>query len=214
MAWADELAAGRCPPEMQAQIYKLLFKPDKNGPEYKALVQAALASKTAPLDLLSRAGAIQSPYAFHWQRFLFEQFPKGTGFPALPDPQPPADLPLAAQSAFSIDDSSTTEIDDALSVQGLGTGEVCFGIHIAAPGLALQPGSPHDEQVARARLSTVYLPGWKLTMLPDAWVELHAHRRTRLPGAEPVLPLRRGHAGAQGQRDAAGAGAHRRQPAP
>jgi exoribonuclease-2 len=169
--WADELAAGRCPPEMQAQIYKLLFKPDKNGPEYKALVQAALASKTAPLDLLSRAGAIQSPYAFHWQRFLFEQFPKGTGFPALPDPQPPADLPLAAQSAFSIDDSSTTEIDDALSVQGLGTGEVCFGIHIAAPGLALQPGSPHDEQVARARLSTVYLPGWKLTMLPDAWVE-------------------------------------------
>ena len=25
--------------------------------------------------------------------------------------------------------------------------------------------------MARARLSTVYLPGWKLTMLPDAWVE-------------------------------------------
>ena len=60
-------------------------------------------------------------------------------------------LPLAPVQAFSIDDSHTTEIDDALSVQGLGTGEVCFGIHIAAPGLALQPGSPHDEQVARAR---------------------------------------------------------------
>ena len=54
--WADELAAGRCPPEMQAQIYKLLFKPDKNGPEYKALVQAGLGSKAAPPDLLGRAG--------------------------------------------------------------------------------------------------------------------------------------------------------------
>ncbi|MBN8503974.1 MAG: RNB domain-containing ribonuclease [Burkholderiales bacterium] len=170
-AWSEELAAGRCPEALQAQIYKLLFKPDKNGPEYKALVQAALASKTAPLDLLRQAGAIQSPYAFHWQRFLFETFPKGTGFPALPELPAIDDLPLAGQSAFSIDDSSTTEIDDALSVQGLGSGEVLFGIHIAAPGLALLPGSGHDEQVARQRLSTVYMPGWKITMLPDAWVE-------------------------------------------
>ena len=33
-----------------------------------------------PLDLLKAAGAIDSPYQFHWRRFLFEQFPKGTGF--------------------------------------------------------------------------------------------------------------------------------------
>lgn len=169
--WAEELGAGRCPEALQGQIYKLLFRPDKNGPEYKALVQAALATKTAPLDLLKRAGAIASPYAFHWQRFLFEHFPKGTAFPALPPLSSPEDLPLAPQPAFSIDDSSTTEIDDALSVQGLGTGEVVFGIHIAAPGLALLPGSPHDE-LARARLSTVYMPGWKLTMLPDSLVEV------------------------------------------
>ncbi len=169
--WSQELAAGRCPEALQAQIYKLLFKPDKNGPEYKALVQAALATKTAPLDLLRQAGAIASPYAFHWQRFLFDNFPKGVGFPALPAVEAPEDLPLAAVQAFSIDDSSTTEIDDALSVQGLGSGEVVFGIHIAAPGLSLLPGSAHDEQLARARLSTVYMPGWKITMLPDALVE-------------------------------------------
>ncbi|MFY8018878.1 MAG: ribonuclease catalytic domain-containing protein, partial [Inhella sp.] len=83
----------------------------------------------------------------------------------------PDDLPLAPVAAFSIDDSSTTEIDDALSVQGLGTGEVLFGIHIAAPGLGLLPNSAHDD-LARARLSTVYMPGWKLTMLPDALVEV------------------------------------------
>jgi exoribonuclease II len=169
-AWAQELAAGRCPEPLQAQIYKLLFKPDKNGPEYKALVQAALNTKRAPLDLLQGSGAIASPYAFHWQRFLFEQFPKGVGFPSVPPVSAPDDLPLAPVAAFSIDDSSTTEIDDALSVQGLGSGEVLFGIHIAAPGLGLLPNSPHDE-LARARLSTVYIPGWKLTMLPDALVE-------------------------------------------
>jgi exoribonuclease-2 len=170
-AWAQELAAGRCPEALQSQIYKLLFKPDKNGPEYKALVQAALATKTAPLDLLRQAGAIASPYAFHWQRFLFDNFPKGTAFPALPPAAATEDLPLAPVAAFSIDDSSTTEIDDALSVQGLGTGEIVFGIHIAAPGLGLLPNSAHDE-LARSRLSTVYMPGWKLTMLPDSLVEL------------------------------------------
>ena len=75
-------------------------------------------------------------------------------------------LPLASVQAFSIDDSSTTEIDDALSVQGLGTGTVTLGIHIAAPGLAVLPGSPIDN-LGRSRLSTVYMPGYKLTMLPD-----------------------------------------------
>ena len=75
-------------------------------------------------------------------------------------------MPLAPVAAFSIDDSATTEIDDALSVQGLGTGSVTFGIHIAAPGLAFAPESALD-QIARERLSTVYMPGWKLTMLPD-----------------------------------------------
>src|SRR5256885_11724358 len=66
------------------------------------------------------AGAIESAYEFHWKRFLFDHFPKGTQFPALQAPQPPADLPLAEVQAFSIDDSATTEIDDALSVRGLG----------------------------------------------------------------------------------------------
>jgi exoribonuclease-2 len=77
---------------------------------------------------------------------------------------------LADVRAFSIDDSSTTEIDDALSVQGLGSGAVVLGIHIAAPGLAVQPGSPVDL-LGRNRLSTVYMPGYKLTMLPDAVVQ-------------------------------------------
>ncbi|PND39682.1 ribonuclease II [Paucibacter aquatile] len=171
-AWAEELAAGRCPDAIRDQIYKILFKPDKNGPEYKAVVEATRRSHKAPLDLLKSAGAIASPYQFHWKRFLFEQFPKGTGFPALQAPEIKDELPLSPVQAFSIDDSATTEIDDALSVQGLGTGTIVFGVHIAAPGLAFQPDSAVDK-VARERLSTVYMPGWKLTMLPDEVVQAY-----------------------------------------
>ena len=45
-----------------------------------------------------------------------------------------------------------------------------LGIHIAAPGLAILPGSPIDV-TGRQRLSTVYMPGYKITMLPDDVVQ-------------------------------------------
>jgi exoribonuclease-2 len=171
-AWAQELVEGRCPEPIREQLYKILFKPDKNGAEYKAVVDAAKHSQRAPLDLLKAAGAIRSPYQFHWRRFLFDNFPRGTAFAPLAAPAIKENLPLAACAAFSIDDSATTEIDDALSVQGLGQGSVVFGIHIAAPGLAFAPDSALDK-VARERLSTVYMPGWKLTMLPDDVVQAY-----------------------------------------
>lgn len=168
--WAIALGNGICPDPIRDQLYKILFKPDKNAAEYKAVVEAARNTKLPPLDLLQQSGAISSPYQFHWQRFLFDNFPKGIAFPALNAPLILDTLPLASVAAFSIDDSATTEIDDALSVQGLGTGKVTLGIHIAAPALAMLPNSDIDK-VARNRLSTVYMPGNKITMLPDTVVQ-------------------------------------------
>jgi exoribonuclease-2 len=169
-AWAASLAQGDCPEPIRDQLYKILFRPDKNSAEYKAVVEASKTTHIAPLDLLQKSGAIASPYQFHYKRFLFENFPKGTSFPQLQAPTHSEDLPLANVQAFSIDDSATTEIDDALSVTGIGSGTVTVGIHIAAPGLAIQPGSDVDA-LGRARLSTVYMPGYKLTMLPDEVVQ-------------------------------------------
>ncbi|WP_343590316.1 RNB domain-containing ribonuclease [Paracidovorax wautersii] len=185
VSWAEELGRGECPQPIREQLYKILFKPDKNAPEYKAVVEASRATHKAPLDLLTQAGAIDSPYQFHWKRFLFDNFPKGTGFAPVTAPQPPADLPLAPVQAYSIDDSQTTEIDDALSVQGLGTGTVTLGIHIAAPGLAITPGSAID-QLGRNRLSTVYMPGYKITMLPDEVVQIYTLDEGR---ANPAVSL-------------------------
>src|SRR3990167_4054417 len=183
--WAEQLGRGECPQPIREQLYKILFRPDKNAPEYKAVVEASRATHTAPLELLQKAGAIDSSYQFNWKRFLFDNFPKGTAFPAVTAPQPPEDLPLAPVQAYSIDDSQTTEIDDALSVQGLGTGTVVLGIHIAAPGLAIQPGSTID-QLGRARLSTVYMPGYKITMLPDDVVQTYTLDEGR---ANPAVSL-------------------------
>jgi exoribonuclease-2 len=163
---------GNCPAPIREQLYKILFKPDKNAPEYKAVVDAARATHLAPLDLLQKAGAIDSAYQFHWKRFLFENFPKGTGFPSTAGAGHPRCAAHGRGAGVFHRRLPTTEIDDALSVQGLGTGTVVLGIHIAAPGLALQPGDAVDH-VARQRLSTVYMPGYKITMLPDEVVQAY-----------------------------------------
>ncbi|MDO9166286.1 MAG: RNB domain-containing ribonuclease [Rhodoferax sp.] len=176
--WVKELSQGECPAPIREQLYKILFKPDKNAPEYKAVVEASRATHLGPLELLIKAGAIDSPYQFHWRRFLLENFPKGTGFAKLEAPVIRDELPLSPARAFSVDDSATTEIDDALSVQGLGSGTVVLGIHIAAPGLAIMPGSPID-QLGRNRLSTVYMPGYKVTMLPDDVVQTYTLQEGR-----------------------------------
>lgn len=185
--WADELINGHCAPAIKEQLYKILFKPDKNALEYKAIVQASKQSQISPLDLFKHSKAIESAYQFHWKRFLYEFFPKGTAFKEipLPDLNTLQELPLSNAQAFSIDDSLTTEIDDAISVQGLGSGAVTIGIHIAVPALAIKPDSAID-QAARERLSTVYMPGWKIPMLPEHII----HQFTLTEGIDhPTLSL-------------------------
>ena len=81
--------------------------------------------------------------------------------------------------AFSIDDVTTTEIDDAFSVTPLTLGSFRVGIHIAIPTLGIPPGSPLDA-VAAQRLSTVYLPGNKITMLPEAVIQHYTLCEQRL----------------------------------
>ena len=166
---ASQLVAGVLPIELVDQIESLLVQPDRNQLAVKAFEAACAETKETPAALLLRCGAFPDAYHWHYRRFIAERFPKGIGFPELPEITTLAsinDLPLADVQAISIDDASTTEIDDALSLTRLPGIGWRFGIHIAAPGLGILPGSPQDA-VARARLSTVYMPGHKITMLPE-----------------------------------------------
>jgi len=164
--WAAALARHECPPEIAALRDELLYSPDGNKPETKALEQACRETGLSTAKLFERCGLIPDSHDFHLKRFLHEFFPQGTDFPAHEVPPLPGDLPLAGVQAFSLDDIGTTEIDDAFSLQRRADGVLRVGIHIAAPGLGFAPGSPLDA-IARSRLSTAYMPGRKFTMLPE-----------------------------------------------
>lgn len=164
----EELKAGQLPASMASLVNQLLFKPDKNSIEYKALDTAAQELQTTPARLMLSVGAISSARELHMNRFLSACFPRGTGFPEIAIPAKP-ELVSADVQAFSIDDVTTTEIDDAFSVRELGDGKIRVGIHIAAPGMGIAPGDVIDK-LARERMSTVYMPGDKITMLPDELV--------------------------------------------
>ncbi len=167
---AGELVAGALPAEVAAALPQLLYRPDRNRPETKALEAACAETGLTAARLLYRCGAIPDTHEYHLGRFLFEHFPGGTGFPDWSEPAVPDGLPLAGVRAFSIDDAHTTEIDDAFSLTPLLDGGMRVGIHIAAPGLGIAPDSDLGR-IARSRLSTVYMPGRKITMLPEAVVE-------------------------------------------
>jgi exoribonuclease-2 len=169
--YVEELVAGRLPDSIRVLGAGLVLRPDKNSPQYKAVEQAAHELKTTALRLLLARGSIASPYSWHLDSFWARCFPGGTGFAsAPPDPAPhDATLALAPVQAFSIDDRSTTEIDDAFSVAPAQDGRIRVGIHIAAPAAAIARDAPLDA-LARSRMSTVYAPGLKITMLPEAWI--------------------------------------------
>lgn len=164
------LAAGELPAEFRPMLKSLLYKPDKASLEWKALEDASTAARISPIRLIERCGGLVSEHDYHLDRFLFEHFPRGTEFPATSAVVPPDDLPQARVAAFSIDDAATTEIDDALSVEARPDGGWRVGVHIAVPALGVAPGSEVDR-IARERLSTVYYPGAKITMLPHQAIE-------------------------------------------
>jgi exoribonuclease-2 len=165
-----ELKAFTLPPEFIPLLDQLLYKPDRNRGETKALEAACSESGLSAAHLLEKCGAIRSAHDYHFQRFRLEYFPRGTDFPLAEPLAPPVGLKRANVQAFSIDDAATTEIDDAFSLQALPGVGWRVGIHIAAPCLGIVPSSPLDA-IARARLSTVYMPGNKITMLPESAVE-------------------------------------------
>lgn len=186
--YVEQLSHFILPEAFKPQVLHLLYKPDKNSVEWKALEAVCTEKKLTVVKLLEKCGAITSSHDYHFNQFIWEHFPEGIGFGELeskPMSHDLHDLPVSDVVAFSIDDASTTEIDDAFSVTPLSLGSFRIGIHIAAPALGIDPDSTLD-QIAATRLSTVYLPGNKITMLPDATINYFTLTENRL---QPTLSL-------------------------
>lgn len=168
-SWISALQQQQLPSEIAADLKTILHAPDKQALTYKAFTKAAEGLKLSPYDLAKQVGGVQSLPQYLRDGFELKHYPRGTTFPDLPVPTL-AELPLAEGiAAFSIDDESTNEVDDALSVQDLGNGWKRIGIHIAAPALAIATDSPIEKQIFQ-RQSTAYFPSDKITMLPDNWI--------------------------------------------
>ncbi len=183
--WSDQMVAGTLPAEIGEVAVSLITRPDKNSQAWKALDAACTATRQAPERLLLSLGAWPHALALHKGRFLATHFPRGTHFAETTVARVGQELPLAEVEAYSVDDITTTEIDDALSVSTLTDGNIRVGIHIAAPGLAVTRGSDLDA-LARARMSTVYMPGEKIPMQPDQVIEAFSLDAGR---AVPALSL-------------------------
>ncbi|WP_397473576.1 ribonuclease catalytic domain-containing protein [Pusillimonas sp.] len=183
--WTDQMVAGQLPDAIAQVAKSLLTRPDKNTLEWKAFEAACSQTGSTPEELLLRLGAWPHALALHRHRFLSQNFPKGTGFPAFEPPSDDWNFPVADVEAYSVDDASTIEVDDALSIQTISEDIVRVGVHIAAPALAITRGNALDE-IARARMSTVYVPGEKIPMLPNALIERFS---LNADGPRPALSL-------------------------
>lgn len=149
-------------PDWQIDPLSLLNKPDKNSIEFKASTKAAKELKLTLAELLFELGYIKSIEELMTTNFIRHYFPQGTELADITINDHSEDIPLNNTiKVFSIDDSNTTEIDDAFSVEKINDGWK-IGIHISAPSLNKELLS-----IASSRISTVYYPGHKITMLPE-----------------------------------------------
>ncbi|MBD1915525.1 MULTISPECIES: ribonuclease R family protein [Cyanophyceae] len=83
-----------------------------------------------------------------------------------PPPDPDTHrVDLTHLKAYTVDDASTQEIDDGLSLETLDDGTQRLWIHIADPTRWLMPGDDLDLE-ARRRCTTIYLPTGMIPMFP------------------------------------------------
>ncbi|GIL70477.1 hypothetical protein Vretifemale_1219, partial [Volvox reticuliferus] len=128
------------------------------------LVEIGALRRHEPLQLLRRGLALQtSP----------EQEEEALALLASPPPDPDAASreELTQLTVFTIDDASTTEVDDGLSLERLpgGTG-IRIWIHVADPTRWIRPGCNLDV-AGRERIRTLYLPWGSVPMFPRRLAE-------------------------------------------
>ncbi|WP_051919084.1 ribonuclease catalytic domain-containing protein [Basilea psittacipulmonis] len=167
--WANELIHDRVPDEIRQVAETFLDRPDKNSLEWKAFDLALEKTGRKLNRFLMRLNIYPHELALLKAQYLLPLFPQGKELPDIEIPKY-EDLPASDRIAYSVDDPATTEIDDAFSVKAIGNNIYEFGIHIAAPALAVTPDSPLDK-IARDRQSTLYLPGEKVYMQPEHLID-------------------------------------------
>ena len=129
--------------DLQRLSFELLVKVGEFSPDEPLELQRAKISDTFSDDAEVEAATIDLP------KLLVEAHRKD--FISVP--------------TVTIDDEGTQDRDDALSLEVDAEGVYRIGIHIADAGTLIPPGSALDSE-ADKRMSSLYLPERKITMLP------------------------------------------------
>ena len=142
------------------ELLKLLGRPQTDAGALHLVIDSGLWHKHENLDV-HRAGL----------EAAFEPELEVAAAAAAQSRQDPAHtIDLTRLHSVTIDDDTTTEVDDALAVETLGDGRIRYWVHIADPGRWIAPGTLLDLE-ARRRGTTVYLPTGRFTMFPPSLAE-------------------------------------------
>jgi exoribonuclease-2 len=153
------------------------------APEYqrgKELLQrAGISAPDAPFELLVRLG-IWDPdenlFLYHQQiptqfpAFVLEETEEVRTRAAQGIPKHPQDIDLTYLHPLTIDSEYTRDVDDALSIEFLGSGQYRIGIHIADVATFIDPHC-RIFQEAKLRATSIYLPDQRIPMIPPALSE-------------------------------------------
>lgn len=147
-------------PPLAVELLKALHRPDLPEAAFELLVELGHWSPHENLELRRR----QLPTSFSEQ--ILDAAPTSAEDAPI-DQDAERRLDLTHLKVYTIDDESTREIDDGLSVETLADGQQQLWIHIADPTRWIQLGDAIDLE-ARRRGTTVYLPEQVIPMFPEA----------------------------------------------
>lgn len=155
-------------------LVKFINKPDKQTKFYKVLHSYTKDLGISMLDYFYKIGLVVNLPDFFLKSFLQDNVLNN--FKNLDDkflqydfPENIGTIPINNSiELFSIDGESTTEIDDAFSIEYLERGYK-IGIHIAAPAI-----DKSLTDFVTTNISTIYYPGDKITMLPAHIIEKYS----------------------------------------
>jgi exoribonuclease-2 len=154
----DNLARAYPPPAPVLETITMLGRPATPQGAFQLLIDLGCWSPHENLFLRRSSIPVQFPSK------VLEVAQQRLDFP--PDDLDSDRLDLTHLKVYTIDDESTTEIDDGLSWERLSDGQERWWVHIADPTRWLEPEDELDLE-ARKRGSTVYLPTGMIPMFPE-----------------------------------------------
>ncbi len=154
----DTLGRAYPPPAPVLETITMLGRPATPQGAFQLLIDLGWWSPHENLFLRRSSIPVQFPSK------VLEVAQQRLDFP--PDDLDSDRLDLTHLKVYTIDDESTTEIDDGLSWERLADGQERWWVHIADPTRWLEPEDELDLE-ARKRGSTVYLPTGMIPMFPE-----------------------------------------------